>query len=341
VEIAFSNQEPTSPQVSVILLDWSCRESFHVLDYLAQQTVPRGSYEIIWVEYYARRAPQIAQALEQCRNEERPPSVDRWVVMGMPDNVYYHKHLMYNVGILLSKGSIVVICDSDAILRNSFLESIVRSFEAEPNSVLHLDEVRNNLKHFYPFNFPSIEEVIGEGSINWRDGRTTGLWDTADTLHTRNYGACLAARREDLISIGGADEHTDFLGHICGPYDMTFRLVNYGRTEIWSENEFLFHVWHPGQAGERNYLGPHDGRHMSTTALATRANGRVFPLIENPAIRLLRLNNSELSAELLLSVACSDHTLKGWAVENIKDRIVEKHQRRPYMRRLARKLGLR
>ena len=151
----------------------------------------------------------------------------------------------------------------------------------------------------------------------------------------------MAALREDLIGIGGADEHVDYLGHICGPYDMTFRLVNFGKRELWSPEEFLYHVWHPGQAGDKNYLGPHDGKHMSTTALEARATGRIFPLVENPAIRLLRLGGADLPAGLLFSVVFSDHTLKGWFTENIKEKIPEKRKRRPYIQRVARKLGLR
>jgi hypothetical protein len=76
-----------------------------------------------------------------------------------------------------------------------------------------------------------------------------------DIIHSRNYGACFCARRDLLIQIGGADEHIDFIGHICGPYDLTFRLINIGCKEIWHETEFLYHTWHPGQAGENNYLG--------------------------------------------------------------------------------------
>jgi len=201
---------------------------------------------------------------------------------------------------------------------NTFVETIVRSFEEEPNLVLHLDQVRNNDKRFYPFNYPTIEEVISEGAINWRDGRTTGLWDAEDILHTRNYGACLAARRQDLISIGGADEHTDYLGHICGPYDMTFRLINFGRKELWHPTEFLYHTWHPGQAGDNNYLGPHDGRHMSTTALEARRTGRVFPLVENPAIEAMRLRGDSTDFAEVFPLIVSGEKLEGWSVENLK-----------------------
>jgi hypothetical protein len=318
VQVVFENRNAVSPRVSLILLDWSCRESFHILDYLAKQTVPRNQYEVIWIEYYDRRAPQIDQKLKECGASAQPPVVDRWVIMGTPNNVYYHKHLMYNTGIVLSRGRILVNCDSDVVVAKTFVEAIIRAFEEEPNLVLHLDEVRNNNKRFYPFNYPSIDEVIGEGCINWENGKTTGLWDTKDILHTRNYGACMAALREDLIRIGGADEHIDYLGHICGPYDMTFRLINFGKKEMWHPHEFLYHVWHPGQAGEDNYLGPHDGRHMSTTALGSRRTGRVFPLVENPAVKMLRLNGDSISSGSLVSQLVSEETLKGWSVEELK-----------------------
>src|SRR5712692_3511399 len=318
IQVAFEHLRSASPKVSIVLLDWSCRESFHILDYLAHQTVPRDEYEVIWIEYYERRASHIAQALEESRLAAKPPAVDQWIIMGTPSNVYYHKHLMYNLGLVLSRGKLVTICDSDAMVSNTFVETIVRSFEEEPNLVLHLDQVRNNDKRFYPFNYPTIEEVISEGAINWRDGRTTGLWDAEDILHTRNYGACLAARRQDLISIGGADEHTDYLGHICGPYDMTFRLINFGRKELWHPTEFLYHTWHPGQAGDNNYLGPHDGRHMSTTALEARRTGRVFPLVENPAIEAMRLRGDSADFAEVFPLIVSGEKLEGWSVENLK-----------------------
>jgi hypothetical protein len=101
----------------------------------------------------------------------------------------------------------------------------------------------------------------------------------------------MCARRADLIAIGGADEHIDYVGHICGPYEMTFRLVNSGLREIWHQTEFMYHTWHPGQAGEDNYLGPHDGRHVSTTALDALISARTMPLEENETIRDYRLAN--------------------------------------------------
>jgi len=240
MEIVFEHNNSTLPKVSLILLDWSCRESFHILEYLKNQTIPGEQYEIIWIEYYSRRSSEIKTALEECKKLGKPPAVDKWIVMDMPDDTYYHKHLMYNVGIITSKGEIITICDSDVVVTETFIESIFKSFEQNPDTVLHLDEVRNTDKRFYPFNYPSKEEIIGKGCINFKDGNTTGLLDKADPIHTRNYSACMSALRKDLINIGGADEHSDYLGHICGPYEMTFRLVNAGKREIWHQEEFLY-----------------------------------------------------------------------------------------------------
>lgn len=267
------------PRLSVVLLDWSVRESFHLLHYLRRQTVARDEFEVVVIEYYARESAAI-------KRFER--DVDTWLLLEMPASCYYHKHLMYNAGIVLSRAPIVLFCDSDAMVRETFTASVLGRFEQDPDIVLHVDQFRNVRRDLYPFNYPSFEEVLGDGCINNTGGRTSGVVDTVDPLHNRNYGACMAARRTDLIAIGGADEHLDYLGHICGPYEMTFRLVNYGRREVWHQAEFLYHTWHPGQAGAGNYLGPHDGRHMSTTALEALATHRVRPYVENAAIKLLR-----------------------------------------------------
>lgn len=268
------------PKVSLILVDWSVRESFHLLHYLSKQDVDRDLFEVIIVEYYSRVSDAIRPFEDQ---------VDTWLLLEMPDSCYYHKHLMYNAGIVAARGEVCVICDSDAMVKEGFIRTIAAEFENNPDIVLHLDQFRNARKDFYPFRYPSFEEVMGRGCINNIGGKTRGLLDNKDSIHTRNYGACMCARRNDLIAIGGADEHTDYLGHICGPYDMTFRLVNLGCREIWHLAEFMCHTWHPGQDGKDNYLGPHDGRHVSTTALDALASGRVMPLVENETIRDLRL----------------------------------------------------
>ena len=296
----FRSRQAGTPKVSLILLDWNCRESFHALDYLAKQDMPRGDYEIIWIEYYGRRVAEIDRRIAAAEKSSAPAPLDLWIVLGMAPDLYYHKHLMYNVGIAHARGDIVVICDSDAMFEPSFIRTIADSFATDPNIVLHLDQIRNIRRDFYPFNYPSFEAMRGEGAINWLDGRTIGVIDTIDPLHTRNYGACMCAWRKDLVAIGGADESLDYAGHVCGPYELTFRLANFGRREIWHDGHYIYHAWHPGTDGDLNYIGPSDGRNMSSTALAVKRSGRILPLKENAAIRLER-TGAEVDPALRLS----------------------------------------
>jgi|GEM_PF-997204 len=313
----FKYQAANRPKVSLILLDWSCRESFHILHYLNNQTVARDKFEIIWIEYYSREAKGIIEALDKEGSSARP-ALDRWISLEMPEELYYHKHLMYNAGIALSRGEIIVICDSDSIVNPTFIETIQKSFEEDPEIVLHMDEIRNTNKKFYPFNYPEIEEILGEGVFNWKNGTTVGLADEKDPIHTLNYGACMCALREDLIAIGGADEHIDYLGHVCGPYEMTFRLKNLGKKEIWHPKEFLYHVWHPGQAGHGNYVGPHDGMHISSTALKAREDRRVQPLQENKVIQKLRESGKHEveESEIFENIICPEYP-KIWTEEEL------------------------
>ena len=221
--------------------------------------------------------------LSKCNHK----AIDKWLIMDMPKEVYYHKHLMYNMGLLQSAGDILVICDSDGIVKPTFLESIWKEFKNSNNLVLHLDQLRNYNRDFYPFNYPRIDQAEKEAT-NYYCGKPYGLQDERDPLHSKNYGACFCARRKDLIRIGGADEHRDYLGHICGPYEMTWRLVNAGCEEKWHQEEWMLHVWHPGQAGDNNFVGPHDGFMLSTTALEAKTAKRILPLVENEFIQILR-----------------------------------------------------
>ena len=257
--------------ISLILLDWKCRESFHIFDYLKKQIFK--DFEIIWVEYYKNYPEELFSK-----------DIDTWIVLEIEDDYYYHKHLMYNVGIFYAKGNIIVIMDSDVMLKETFTKTIFEEFEKDDNIVLHIDEFRNINPKYYPFNYPSFEEFMNNGCKNCEKGITKGLARRYDPIHTLNYGACMCAKREDIIAIGGADEHVDYLGHICGPYEMTFRLKNYGKKIKWSYKEFLYHTWHPGTDGDKNYCGPHDGFNFSLRALQLLDNNKVEPWVINKGI---------------------------------------------------------
>ena len=282
-----------NPKVSLILLDWNCRESFHIFDYLKNQSVTKDNFEIIWIEYYDNKPSEL-----------KKKEIDIWIIMNMPNDLYYHKHLMYNIGIFFAKGEVVVIMDSDVMLKPTFIESIIKEFEKNDNIVLHLDEFRNINPKYYPFNYLSFEDFENNGCKNCSDGVTTGIRNRYDPIHNLNYGACFCAKRDDLIKIGGADEHIDYLGHICGPYEMTFRLENLGRVVKWHQKEFLYHTWHPGSDGVNNYNGPQDGKNMSLKALELLDNGRIEPYVKNRAIQ--ELKDSKQKMDLLLSNVSKD-----------------------------------
>src|SRR5262249_51697835 len=136
------------------------------------------------------------------------------------------------------------------------------------------------------FCYPTVEQILGPGVMNWWVYTTKGLYSDVDRLHRANYGACMAARRSELLSIGGSDEHPDYLGVCCGPYEMTFRLMNRGRRHRGLMGEYLYHTWHPNSTMfNTEYQAPHDGRFLPLRFLHARATGRVRPYLPNPCVR--------------------------------------------------------
>lgn len=270
-------------RVSIILVDWSVRESFHAIDYLNKQTIPRSAYEIIWVEYYDHRPKPIQEHVAQ-------GNIDKWIVLSKTG--MYRKHLMYNEGIVASEGEIIVIPDSDAIFSPTFIESIVTTFNEYRNEdiVLYLEEVRSNNRRFYPFKNVSWETIMATPDlINWDSvaKKPHGLTTTHDIIHYRNYGGCFCATRKSIIEVGGSDEHSSYY-LLCGPYELGWRMVNKGYREIWHQSEWLLHVWHPWARRGVDIMGESDGLGMSSMALEIRKTGRVAPLVENEKIKYLR-----------------------------------------------------
>ncbi|NOZ52366.1 MAG: glycosyltransferase [Gammaproteobacteria bacterium] len=276
-------------KLSVVLLDWSVRESFHAVDYLNQQKdVNRSDYEVIWVEYFDRNEPTLVAQHERGK-------LDKHIILGTISE-FYQKHIGWNEGVVASNGDIVVLCDSDAMFPDNFIRSIIDFFDSHDDAFLHLDEIRNNNKALWPFSYPSWDEVMQmPGLWNWdaQHHVTTGLspdiekFSYAEKIFLKNYGACQCIRREDYIKHGGLDEHETYNGFICGPYDLTFRLTNAGLKEHWHNSVFLMHTYHPWTRPEIDHYGPHV-RHMSTTSLKHRIDGTIMPIVENKKISVLR-----------------------------------------------------
>ena len=94
------------PLVSFVLVDWSCRESFHTLHYLNQQNIPRDQYEIIWIEFFDRKADAIQKRLDEDQESGRPPSLDQWLALGFSNETCHHKHLIHVIADLKPVGSL-------------------------------------------------------------------------------------------------------------------------------------------------------------------------------------------------------------------------------------------
>jgi len=268
-----SNPSDTPPLVSLVLLDWSCREQFHTLDWLNRQNVDRNRYEIIWVELYDR---VVDVALDKS---------DTMITCGQRG--LYHKHLGYNIGLLHSRGKLVTVCDSDAVFPGNFIQSLLSSFEldnghAQPKSLV--------LMH-YEWRSPALypDELVRTEQLDdypWAD-----LWP--------NVGACMTVPREDAFRFGGFDEHRSYRGYMCGPYDLGWRMVNAGIPEVWHDPSVaLWHFSHPDppatyhqkfsweMAREKAY--PHIDGH-ALTAVEAFTSGRLLPKKENPEIFRIRM----------------------------------------------------
>lgn len=280
-----SNQAAVPPKVSIILLDWSCRERLHALDWLERQNVPRETYEIIWVELYDRVLPEVLEKAD--------------VVITLGQQGMYHKHKGYNAGVLAARGEIINISDSDAVFPDDFIASLVESFhetaDAGPRPlVLMHHQLRTSLT--YPDQLQDAAELKDEGR-DWK------WWPL-----NPNAGACVSFRKQDVVRYGGFDEHHSYRGYLCGPYDLAWRLVNAGLPQVWHDTSVvLWHFAHPDPVGKDNLAipsfrqllentYPHVDMH-ALTAVEHFSTGRMLPLKENPRIHALRMAERRIGTE--------------------------------------------
>lgn len=262
------------PKVSVILLDWSCRERFDTLNWLLEQDVSKQTYELIWVELYDRVIPEVLKKAD--------------TVITCGQKRMYHKHIGYNIGLLNSYGTIVVICDSDTIYPVDFVSSILKSFYPNGSKLpqpLVLMHYQLRTSFTYPNNLKDRQELKDD---KWQ------WWPL-----NPNAGACMSVRRQDAIRFGGFDEHKSFKGYLCGPYDLGWRLINAGIPENWHDTSVvIWHFAHPDPVGvneiaptlKRMYENtyPHVDLH-ALKAVEAFSTGHFQPLKENPEIFKLRM----------------------------------------------------
>jgi hypothetical protein len=281
VRIHKANNSGPPRKVSVILLDWSCREKFFALDWLSRQDVLREEYEIIWVELYDRVVPEVMEKAD--------------VVITCGQKGRYHKHVGYNVGLLEARGEVITVCDSDAVFPSTFVSSIKDKFglseAGEPKSIVLMHYERRT-ESTYPDGMTDLEELKNH---NW-----VPLWE--------NVGACVSVRKDDAIRFGGFDEHKSYRGYVCGPYELAWRVVNAGIPEEWHDPKVtLWHFDHPNKDHvdirrikretilELGFIRPHLKEH-SLTAVEAFSMGRILPLKENPSVYKLRMSRRRVGS---------------------------------------------
>ncbi|MBI5599472.1 MAG: glycosyltransferase [Deltaproteobacteria bacterium] len=269
------------PKVSLILLDWTCRERFFALDWLSKQDVPREEYEIIWVELYDRVVPEAMEKAD--------------VVITCGQKGRYHKHAGYNAGLLKARGEVITVCDSDAVFPPDFITSIKEKFNLgrgrDPKSIvlMHYERRTNST---YP---DGMTDIKGLDDFEW-----VPLW--------HNVGACVSVRYDDAVRFGGFDEHESFRGYICGPYELAWRLVNAGIPEEWHDPGVT--LWHFMHANIDNYnirgisfdalfeiafMRPHLKEH-AFNAVEAFSTGRLLPLNENPKVHDIRMSRRKFGS---------------------------------------------
>lgn len=300
------NKSPEKPKLSIILLDWSCRERFTALDWLNKQDIAKCEYELIWVELFSRVIPEVIEKAD--------------VVITCNQSKVYHKHVGYNVGLLQARGELICVCDSDAVFPMDFVRSILKSFGIEKDRFSKSHQV---LMHYEWRTSQTYPDGISDAEI-LKDKERWEWWPLIV-----NEGACVSFRREDAIRFGGFDEHPSYSGYLCGPYDLAWRLVNAGWHEIWHDSSVaLWHFAHPdpiGSNGQKASLKqllekayPHLEGH-ALTAVEAFSTGRFQPLKENPKIWALRMSDRRIGSklEVYYSSRTGQAGFSAWAVCNL------------------------
>lgn len=287
-------------RLSIVLVDWGVRESFHTIRALHQQTVPRDEYEVLWVEYYDKLPGPVRQA-------RADGLLDDAVALG--GTGMYFKHQAYNAGVLKASAPLVVIANSDDLMRPTFVDAVLQVFTnpPAPRVYLQLDRADNHERSHFPIDakYPGVppaelwDRIIkgpGMYEFNHEKMLPRGLVEDdephqADGItHLRDFGSCFAARRADILNFGGFDEHASYRSFWCGPYELAWRMRNAGWKEVWHPSECVLGVWHPWinkDVDDVQNQGIVEHAGVSKTALGIRSSGRIVPLVMNDGVRSL------------------------------------------------------
>jgi hypothetical protein len=211
----------SAPRASVIMVDGGFRESFHALDCFSRQTLPPEAYEIVWVEYTDRLAPQVAgrpgvRAFCLGRGEE-------------PQVLGY----AYNKGIVEARGDVLVIADADVACEPDLLEGILAEHERCEDLVLYVLR---------------LDQPAERAREPWDLGY---LKSTCSVKHTFNYGGCTTVRRRWMLEMNGYEQLPFFAGYHYLGGDNYIRFKNRGLKVMWHPTLRVYHPWHEAPPAEK------------------------------------------------------------------------------------------
>lgn len=249
-----------SPRISLIVPFWGAQRALPLLASLGTQSIPRHQVEVILVGFHADDPSRL----------DRWGACDRVLALELPRSEIYHKGTLYNVGLSVARGDVVVLCAPDVLPRPTFLETVGSKLQHPAPMALLFSRVCDGGRDRYPFRGVRAPSRSPGGG-----GPTP--------VARRDLRSCLAARRRDLVLVRGADEAADYAGYIGGVYEIAVRLQNAGVAVHWEAEEILAHPWHPGHGGGSDYHGPRvRGTTTAPACLVASASGRILPWVEGP-----------------------------------------------------------
>jgi len=219
-------------KLSVVMIDGSFREGFHILDCLSRQSLPRADYEVIWVEFFGKPAPQVAARVD----------VQEVCLNNLPET-RYHAAACFNEGIRRSRGEVIVIPDADIVVSDRFLQAVWEEHSRFDRLVVYFHRWDQRRKK--RTDDVSIERLQADCEL--RD--------------PTNYGGCVSVRKKWLLEINGYEQHRAFAGeyHAAG-LELCTRLQNLGLAVMWHPTERIYHPWHPGTGWPPGTGGSYDRR---------------------------------------------------------------------------------
>ncbi len=222
--------EKAAVKISVLMVDGGFRENIFGAEYFSRQDYPEDQYEVLWVEYFDRLHPGLADC----------PKV-RTVTLNRSG--IYHSSYCFNAGIQAAKGDVLVIPDADQIVMPDFLQRVAELHRRYIRLVAYgyrLDEARRG---------DLCSHTLHE------------LQQKCELKNPSNYGGCLTVRKEWLSTINGYEQHPIFRsGNHANGLDVYTRLRNLGLAVQWEPSLLLYHPWH-------DFTCQHTSEHEAQQAL--------------------------------------------------------------------------